>query len=1724
MSWKDDERIFLESQEYRQQIASRGSYANPELIRSLETSFQMNPNLSPEKITALAFGGADSNFANLLAKEQAKIDFARGLGPDGESIRKEPEQDRDQNFLGRARGAAAQALKLTSRTAFTIFDTTMELAQSSLRSIALSPVLLGLKELDDDMIERFGSGPVGYINFLLDIPTGTSAWVAAEQILSGDGLGEILTGGNLDIGSGYFVGGSVEEEQSQRQRDILGTIQRGDDLHAWTAGRQLARSLADSGIIDEESWAWNVASGTVDAVIAIVADPSNLIPGVGWGDEIIKGVKAVGSKKVQKYVDLIERADKIEAAGGSAAEVAMLRTRALEAIGANEKFLDPARQSKLSANEVLLRDKIMDEAGLAFSEDGNVKTVNQASFLSFLTQKSGRRLVDKMVETTTAREVRALHKNRIGFRAATDIADARTPEEVVSIYLRAVTNPGEDAAYMVGAVPNMGIFRNSEAGLWVRNNVNAYTKLGRMLPEDAILATSDGNKYVSTLERLGQVLPMNVADETSGRYVKLLQDELIEKAIRTFANGDQADIYALTDEVSLKLKEMFTALGYTESQVDSLTKWRSTSEGYRRFAMTTLDAGEPLDEIPLLVSQLITGNIAVINPAAFTRTLRDAGRIKELLRTKYPAAKKWHDKNDELQKLKVELSEIDVTDAAKRTAKDIEINKAQRELAELRTPDQVLPLQLLRGVGLAGDAVMSQVWKPLQLVRAAFIARVVMEESLRTIASGTFGGRAGVWDYIRASFDSNSYAVDAAGRRWRVKATEADELYFKKADLTDELDNMQKALKAGADIDPADIDVLKAKIREVDDQITFIKDELTEADRFYRKSQLNKNPGEAYNTLAKKPKKVMYNNRVSTIVDFNQPREWNEGMAAKLLKYHDDIILRQLAKGVRPKFDLEIGGVTRKAYYWYKVGVDEAEIFSHWLMQSDQGWEALKKISNAYTVRGQQFDPTNFDDVLAWTNRMTDEILRATGGTRDALGRIINYDSDILEVIKTGRFSGKDIVRKNLDQTNIEFEPEFLKKLDEFRQLPEGGPIQPPRTVEYLIPPTFGPDKVNKIEQFISFFFSAMYGTASDKLARSPTFRRVYWKQMSELAENMKPDQAQSVLAAARKAGIDKKLIANIETKLRISKGTATFKEIDDLAKGAALAATRDLLFDAAKRGAGFDQMRLIMPFGDAWKEVTQTWGRLFVEQRGANLFRGMRNGRAAMGADAGPFGPGDLYGIDEETGEQTALPDGKREPWIYTDKTTGQKRIQLAGSRQISKLIGKTGFLGKAVEDFTGVGFGVPLQNLSMAGDILPGVGPIADRVVNSLIPDDPTYDWVREALFPFGAPADPSTPGGKQSISDVFVPSWAKKIFPAALPREGFLGFIGNLINDLEDDPVFVSTMSQIYSSLVSTGNYDTSEVGQIKAQEDAMRIARKVHVLRGFAQFIGPGSPLVEYMVKTPDGDVMSSLVLDHLRTTEELLIARGQSPTLALPIIMETYGPDVWLLAAPNSQSEYKGMSAKDSWWDWYRTDGNGDAVKAYGLVGGFFGPDEGEFSLNAYSSMRSEGLSKALSMKERYDIAARALGFIAYNRVRDALPPESKRSNMDTILLGQTRQNIEQHFNLELQSSATVSTRRKQINQAIQLVEAADRGEPLAQRLMSQPMGESLRIYLGARERIEQMAIDQFGSRNWQRRRDGAYMREFMRDLGQRLSGQDPMFSKMFQYVFDGEMMEDLAVG
>lgn len=1702
MTWRDDLEQYRQFEAHQGMFAERAASVTPNLATDIGKAMQMNPSMSPDEVVGLMLGGGDPDFATFLEIEKAKMTVARGVGPDGNRIRNQQDLDEDanRNLFENVGAGIKYTAKIASRSAFLGFDTLYNTAVGTLSIPMMAP---GFRQ----RVSAEGLG--GFIGYLADIPTGTTGWIAASQLLSGEGV---------DMGSGYFVEGTVQEQQARRQKEILGEITRGEESLAWTPGRGFAKALSTTGVISEESWAWTVASGTVDAFVALFLDPSNYVPGVGWGDEVVKGVRAVGSKRMNQYVDLIKRAEEAEKVGDVTAAL-QLRTRAADTMGVNEKFMTA---KDLNPTEAALRDMISQELGM--TPGGIAKEVDQASFLTFLTKKSGRRLVERMVEDSSAENIMALHRHKIGVHAAKDLAAAKTADDVVAVYLRTFTDPGEDLKYMLQAVPDMGVFRSAEKGLWVRNQINSSTRWGRMLPESSVLDPTNPNDYVATLRKLLDVFPIGVTEPGATRYARDLRETILNDAIDVMATGDRAAIYDLNNRLAERFADMFKNLGYTDESVKSLTTWRKTGGEYLEFAMKDIGNGIKQDRMPLMVSQLLSGGAAIIDPRQLRDVVRNSGRLRQWLRETSPAAGKYLEKQNQIKAVRGQMEDARaVGDLSEVSRQRNVIRTLEKELSSMRSPEEVLPLQIMKGVGLTGDYLMGQVWKPLQLVRAAFVVRVVAEETLRVLASGAFGGKGSIVEYIKAaSSRSGAYNIDAAGRRFAVKGTEADELVGVRQDFIEERDILRAEFRKTGSEDlalKAQIDELDAQVKDFDMQINAIQEEVQASRQFFMKSQLNQTPGMAYDSITKNSKRVMYANGTAKKVNRTNDMdvvEWKEGVVDRLLKFNADPVMSRLAKGVGDKVNITIDGkrATVAEHVADNPVLSDQDILTYWLQTTKDGRRSLDEMANAFRVEGKAFDPDNFTDVRRWVDTQTDELLYVIGGQKNGLGQIIDFDEDLLRVVSDGSFRGQNILEIDLAARNQRTNQVLMDHLEEFR-LNDNAPDW----MEWISPPIYGDDKKG-LEKFVSYFFSAFYGTASDKLARSPTFRRVYWKQMSQLVGRMDPADAQKVLENARKAGINKRLVDDIEVRVSQAKGTVDFDTLDGLAKGAALAATRDLLFDAAKRGATFDQMRLIMPFGDAWKEVTQTWARLFVDQRGANLYRGLRNARAMMGADVGPFGVGDLYGIDPLTNEYTATPDGKREGFIYTDPTSKEKRVAVPFSQQVSKFLAKTGVFGDGVENFPGVSFGIPVQNLSIAGGFLPGIGPVSDRIIDDALPQDPSLDWLRQSLFPFGTPSQPDTPGGRQGIEEVLLPAWFQKM-SALLPREGLVGWVANLVNDIETDPVFQSTLSQVYSQLISTGDYTTAASDQLRVQEDAKTVARKIYAFRGLLQGIGPGSPLSQYMASTEDGDVLAALLVEQIRTFEEALVANGQSPTLALPIIMDTYGPNVWLYAAPNSVSEYRGVSAKDSWWDWYRTEGNDTAISKYSEFGSFFGPDEGEFSIEAYGSMRSEGLNRPATPKERYEIAARALGFMAYNRFRNSLPPESQRSNFDVLLLGRARQNIEQYFNVSLESTESRTRRKKQINQAVEIVRAAEAGDSLAQQLMSQPVGESLRIYLGARERVERLSVQEFGSANWQTRQVTASMREFLRKLGDQLSLQDAAFAKMFQYVFDGEMIDDL---
>lgn len=1690
MGWYDELELEASVRRYGRQIRQAQQFATPDVAQRLGYEYQRNGYLNPEITASIVLGGGDSELLTAAERTAVEQMLRDGVGRDADARKNAPEIDGDSSWFEDAAGGLFSGLKAVSRGAFTAFDSVTETAVGILGT----PFSPGARKRMEE--QGFLNGLADYLS---DIAPSTSLWQVGTQFAE-RGIG------GIDLGSGYFVGGEVEAAQTQRQRELVGTVERNGQIYAWTPGRGLADFTADVGLISENDWAWNVISGALDATVAIVTDPSNYIPGVGWGDDVIKGVRASQGRRAIKYTNLIEQADRYQATG-DLAQAAHLRKRAMGTIGAKWNGFDLA-----DPTEVALRSQLMDEVGRG---SDSIRSVDVASFMAHLSRGSGKRLVKRMVDSTDEYDIYRLHRGRIGPALINDLAAASTPEEVVGAYTRALLNPAKDLSNQLAAVPSLGLFRLTDKGIWVRRHINAHSRIGRYIPEDALLEPAKPTQMLKKLEALLDIFPTGVVrpGAAGGRYNQELKADLMSEAIRVLASGDQAALYALNQRVASTFAEMFKNLGYTNDSVKSLGKWSSERGRYLQFEMNKIAAGEAPDKLPLLVSQLLSSPAMIIDTQMLTQLVRDAGRNKQFLRTKSKTAKKYFAQVEQVDGLKLELDDLraaNPNDLVGIRTLERQIQEAERELSKMRTSENQLGLMALRGLGNAGDAAISKVWKPFQLMRGAFIARVVGEETIRVTNSGTFGGQDRLMDYVLASFGGH-YKMDAVGRSFQQSARDFDEVDNLVKDL---LDDLAAARQTGNQLEIAringELDVARTQL-----------DELIETahnnQQFYHQALLNANPGAAYATATRNPKKVMYQSGQARNVRRTDPDQldfWVEAMADRVLKFHFDVPMRQYARG-GPGSEAEfvVNGVLGTAPQHFAAGristVDEAMAYWH---MTGGGREYLDKVAAAYraaspqAAAGRTLDPNNLNDVLAWIGRMKEEFRYIVGGQIDPVtGNVIGGNDVLREVIATGRIDGRQVERVVKNKRNTEIDKELLNKIREFADDPNS-----PEWIEHLGRGFYGEDKVSISERAMEFFFKGMYGSTSDKLARSPSFRRIYWKQVAQFVDRLSAADAARMVDNAKAAKISKTTLAQIQARAKNARGVAKLEDVDEVAKAAALTHVSDLLFDASKRGATMDSLRLIIPFGDAYSEVMKTWSRLFIQQRGKPLYRGLRAGEALMGTDLGPLGPGDLFGMDDN-GEVTPTLDGRNEAFVYRDPTAEDLRVMIPGSRQLSKFL-----LGG---DMPGVGLPMPVRSFSLVGGLLPGIGPVADQVVSQAIPDQFEFDWVRELLFPYGAPEEVGRPSTRQGVEDYVVPAWAQKF--AALPvfkNIPVINVLADLANDKFDDPGWQTTRSQLLAQAYSTGMFPQGFEGKLAAEQFAEKAADKIYAMRGFMQFFSPGSPLSMYMAETEEGDLISSLLVEQLKNLENELVERGEPTELALGYMLDTYGPNIWMYGAPVSKAaEVKGVEATDAWYEWYRK--NEAVVEGFPLIGGFFGPVGGEFSINAYGNLRREGVYQVGTPSERYETAARRLAFLAYNRLRDSMGPEQYRSEADKQLLAMTRNNIEQYFNVDMENSERRSERELQIRQAYSLLESAS---PEAQTLMDTATGAALREYLEVRQRVVEMA-SAYGVTNWQQAKRAVGFRTVLRELAAQLSAEDANFARMYEYVFEREMLDDLEV-
>jgi len=369
----------------------------------------------------------------------------------------------------------------------------------------------------------------------------------------------------------------------------------------------------------------------------------------------------------------------------------------------------------------------------------------------------------------------------------------------------------------------------------------------------------------------------------------------------------------------------------------------------------------------------------------------------------------------------------------------------------------------------------------------------------------------------------------------------------------------------------------------------------------------------------------------------------------------------------------------------------------------------------------------------------------------------------------------------------------------------------------------------------IDSLFNTLMTVPTNKLSRSPAFRRLYWKRVSETIEFLGKDARDEMINIANKS---LKEFTKYDPKLRgylnkINKsGYSSPKEAitdvnlyDKMVASDALTQTKKLLYDISERTVIGDSLRFAFPFLEAYLEIFKTWTDITKKQGGKNLVN--LNKLVQSGSEPNPL----------------ADPTGQR-GFFYTNPVNGEEVFAYPGTGLIQKHMFPE-FQDTGVE----AEFPVYVSSVNLVADIMPGIGPII-RVPSSFFRERfPEEGAINQFLF-----GDFSPPRNLIEGLAPF-PAWAKKFYSAY--KQGGTG-------SADLNRLFNNTVIDTYKALIYAGAIDdSSPEGAEQGLELATSYARRIFVIRGVSQLLGPsGSAAPLWTVTDKSGN---SLFIESLADT-------------------------------------------------------------------------------------------------------------------------------------------------------------------------------------------------------------------------------------------------------------------
>jgi hypothetical protein len=1575
---------------------------------------------------------------------------------------------------------------------------------------------------------------------------------------------DLFTGREVDTGSGFFMGGRAQEQADKLKMFTLGyyTDDNNDYLRTRSFGTGTAEFLSQLSVIDRDSFSYNVVSGGIDATWEIFADPTRKIKFTGWGDESIKGLRNLNSKTATKVADHLEEARRLDdkAINETNQQIAdTLRAfsdqesrQALEALGINTRKLDRAgvraAKQNLTEQEVAIRSLLLDEAGVI--REGERRTVVMPEFAKFLIRGRGRRLVKEMQEATSPEQIKLRFQDRIGYTAAVQLADATNADDIVRILARGISDPSLDLNNAIRMAPHIGLFSLSDKGLWVRRNISPYTRLGNVLPPGSTIDPNDGNTASTVIRQVLNVIPTDTSLKGLRRYDSAKKQDILDQFHRAFASGNKGEVKKAFGRLADELVEVFIGLGYDPVLAKALTRFVKNDERLSAFRWTDVMSGAPIDTTPLAFNDLMSSSIEIIDPRRLQQVIRQSGRVRQITRNLAnlsPDIKQL----EKLRSKYMDLRAAGKNDEAEKVVENIRAVHQRMMNKKLDDPTAVLDKGFLAWSARTADQV-NDAWKTYQIARFAYVLRVVPEELGRVLLTGVFDSWTDWFVTMLSSSEKMNlsgrgrYLGDVANRRFTRKAKQSQKLEVQHELLVEELNDL---LKAGQGSTPRavalrkEIDVLSAKF---DAEI-----QAWDANfKSYQEAQIGSDRTLATRTVTRNRAKQQFaieGTAFATRRNASQIPQWIDGVIERIMKMSNDAGGMQdfarawLGQDVGGKFQFELNGVMGTVKQHLNRGEDFEDVMAHHYVFGG-GRTRYRQYVRALNAQKQVIDPNSLDDARTWVDQVIREMENIVGRSAQSImfpnmlpAPFQVADEKLMRAIATGRFNGLPLQKTEgakLGQKNGKY---VWNK--EFRDHVElwGLNDYAPDWVFYRTRSTVGEDPGKALQGFANFIFGIAYGASSDLLARSPTWRRIYWKQVAEFVKTASPEEAKDIIRNAEKAKLDKRLMEKLRTNARMSTGNATWEDIDGLSRAAATDLTKDLLFDATRRGATSDAMRLVVAFGDAWYEVLKTWTRANVQRGGTpvkSLMKGIEGAR-----DMSLFGemaPSTTWEYDPETDEYEQITSQKRRGFFYKDPMSDQWMYNMPMSGPLARTF-MSGF-GRR-ETGPGGELRAAVEGLNIFGTLSPGVGPLGSIVAQTLVPNNPSWDWFADILYPIQKPLDVDTQASADIGGSKLIPNWIKRgavwLSETTPLAKGFV----DLIYNYQRDPAFMNLQVNIMKSLDSTGNYSWDAAGRKQLQEDTEKSAKNLMGLMALAYFVGPAAPSFRHLLQTKDpetGEIMGNITghqfAQELNDLRRLYIDLGEDPNQAVSDMVYYYGPEVELSVVPNTNSAYPGQELSQEWWDWFRTGDTQEFVDTYPSVAAFFGAVNAERDNDAAGEMRSSQLTTPKTLEQLDEDARRLRAYRRYNQFlkNNGLDgPEARRTDEQRIRIAEYRNELERYFRIALDDRTSQNLRETQLGTLQTMIDIYRSDDPadakqkaLISRHLESPTGQAIMVYMDLRA-ATQIAGTKFAGLTedgWASSRVTAPMRDRMREMGTTLSQLDPGFARLYQFVLEREML------